>query len=68
MKIEKNISREHLLYLRGLRNKSILINVARISIFAIFLILWVELCNFYFTEMLHSHKNFCSTWFKQNST
>ena len=40
MKIEKNISREHLLYLRGLRNKSILINVARISIFAIFLILW----------------------------
>ena len=40
MKIEKNISREHLLYLRGLRNKTILINVIRISMLAIFLILW----------------------------
>ena len=40
MKHEKAISHEHLLYLRGLRNKTILINVIRISILAIFLILW----------------------------
>ena len=40
MKHEKPISHEHLLYLRGLRNKTILINVIRISMLAIFLILW----------------------------
>ena len=40
MKHEKTISHEHLLYLRGLRNKTILINVIRISMLAIFLILW----------------------------
>ena len=40
MKHEKTISHEHLLYLRGLRNKTILINVIRTSMLAIFLILW----------------------------
>lgn len=40
MKHEKTISHAHLLYLRGLRNKTILINVIRISMLAIFLILW----------------------------
>ncbi|MBE7078913.1 MAG: ABC transporter permease [Clostridiales bacterium] len=40
MKHESTISREHLLYLRGVRKKSILVNVARISIFFAFLFIW----------------------------
>lgn len=40
MKNEKNYSREHLLYLRGIRKTNILINTARFSILLVFLLLW----------------------------
>jgi NitT/TauT family transport system permease protein len=39
-KNEKAFSREHLLYLRDIKKKSILINVARIAILFIFLCVW----------------------------
>ena len=40
MKSNPSISREHLLYLRGLQKKNILVNVARITILLFFLLLW----------------------------
>ncbi len=40
MKHESMISREHLLYLRGVRKKTVLINAVRLSIFFIFLFVW----------------------------
>ena len=40
MKSEKIFSPEHLLYLRGIKRKSILINVARLTILFGFLVLW----------------------------
>ena len=40
MKKNTDISKEHLLYLRGVRKKNILINVARFSILLIFLLIW----------------------------
>ncbi|MBO5411509.1 MAG: ABC transporter permease [Clostridia bacterium] len=40
MKNDREFSPQHLAYLRGVRNKSILVNVARISILFVFLLLW----------------------------
>ena len=40
MKKNTDISKEHLLYLRGVRKKNVLINVARFSILLIFLLIW----------------------------
>jgi NitT/TauT family transport system permease protein len=40
MKSEKIFSPEHLLYLRGIKRKSILIKVARLTILFVFLVLW----------------------------
>ena len=40
MKKNTDISKEHLLYLRGVRKKNVLINVARFSILIIFLLIW----------------------------
>ena len=40
MKKETNYSREHLLYLRGVKRKSLLVNVARFAILFLFLFLW----------------------------
>jgi len=40
MKNEKTYSREHLLYLRGVKKKSVCINVVRIAILFLFLTLW----------------------------
>ncbi len=40
MKKHPEFSREHLLYLRSIRNKNILVNVARFALLAIFLGLW----------------------------
>lgn len=36
----ENISREHLLYIRGVQRKSIAVNIARIAILAVFLGIW----------------------------
>ena len=40
MKTNTDISREHLLYLRGVRNKTIIVNVIRLAVLVIFLSLW----------------------------
>lgn len=40
MKHDKNISREHLLYLRGVQKKNVAVNVARIAILVFFLLIW----------------------------
>ena len=40
MKKTTEISREHLLYLRGVRNKTVMINAIRLAVLAIFLTLW----------------------------
>ena len=40
MKNERNYSKEHLLYLRGVRKKSVFIGVARFAILFAFLLLW----------------------------
>ena len=40
MKKQLDISREHLLYLRGVRRKSVLVNVARFAILAVLLAIW----------------------------
>ena len=40
MKNEKNYSPQHLSYLRGVRKKSILVNIARFAILFFFLLLW----------------------------
>ena len=40
MKNEQNYSKEHLLYLRGVRKKSVFIGVARFAILFAFLLLW----------------------------
>ena len=40
MKTNEKISREHLLYLKGIKRRAIKINAIRIAIFVIFLILW----------------------------
>ena len=40
MKKNVEISREHLLYLRGTRNKSIVVNVIRFAVLALFLTVW----------------------------
>ena len=40
MKNEKNCSKEHLLYLKGVKRKSIWINVARFAVLFLFLTLW----------------------------
>ena len=40
MKKNTDISKEHLLYLRGVRKKNVLINVARFSILLMFLLIW----------------------------
>ena len=40
MKNEKNYSREHLLYLRDIQKKNVVVNVARVAFLLVFLILW----------------------------
>ncbi len=40
MKNQENYSREHLAYLRGVKKKSVIINVARFAILFCFLLLW----------------------------
>ena len=40
MKNENVHSKEHLLYLKGVRRKSVLVNVARISVLAVLLLFW----------------------------
>jgi NitT/TauT family transport system permease protein len=40
MKTNTDISREHLLYLRGVRNKTIIVNVIRLAVLVIFLSIW----------------------------
>lgn len=40
MKNEKNYSKEHLAYLKGVRKKNILVNVARFAILFAFLLIW----------------------------
>lgn len=37
---KENISREHLLYLRGVRRKSIFVNIVRLAILLLFLTIW----------------------------
>ena len=46
MKNKQNISREHLLYLRGVQKKNVLVNLARIAILLCFLLIWE--CSAYF--------------------
>ena len=46
MKHEKNISREHLLYLRGVQKKNIAVNIARIAILLFFLLIWEASAHF----------------------
>ncbi len=40
MKNAKNYSKEHLSYLKGVRNKSVLVNVARVAILFLLLLFW----------------------------
>ncbi len=40
MKNEKNYSKEHLSYLKGVRKKSVIVNIARVAILFAFLLLW----------------------------
>ena len=40
MKNNQNISREHLLYLRGIKRKTITVNVLRIAILFLFILIW----------------------------
>ncbi len=46
IKLMKNFSNEHKLYLRRLKQNTIFVNVARVGILAIFLILWEMLSSF----------------------
>ncbi|MBQ8295923.1 MAG: ABC transporter permease [Clostridia bacterium] len=40
MKKQQNFSSEHLLYLKGVRKKSVIVNVARCAILLLFLLIW----------------------------
>ena len=46
MKVDKNVSREHLLYLRSQTKNTVFVNVMRFAILILFLVLWEVLARY----------------------